>query len=196
VVLNVANVRPVANAGPDQTVTVPATVTLDGAASSDADNDPLTYQWSLSSAPAGSTAALSDATAISPAFTADLAGTYILQLIVNDGTLDSLPDTVTITGEALCMPNMQAYGYNGYVILDWSPVANVDHYRINRNTTGETAPYTLLASNHHSGMGDYSDSAVSNGTTYYYRVDAVNYDGTVCHSPVVSATPQGGMGGH
>ena len=32
-----------------------------------------------------------------PTFAIDVAGTYVAQLIVNDGTADSLPDTVTIT---------------------------------------------------------------------------------------------------
>ena len=32
-----------------------------------------------------------------PTFVADKAGTYVAQLIVNDGTIDSLPSTVTIS---------------------------------------------------------------------------------------------------
>ena len=90
---------PVANAGPDQTVFVTQVVTLDGSASSDIDGDPLTYQWSFVSRPEGSTAALSSPTAVNPSFTADKAGTYTVQLIVNDGTFDSAPDTVNIVAQ-------------------------------------------------------------------------------------------------
>ncbi len=90
---------PGANAGPDQTVLVTQAVTLDGSASSDIDGDPLTYQWSFVSRPLGSTAALSSPTAVNPSFTADKAGTYTVQLIVNDGTLDSAPDTVNIVAQ-------------------------------------------------------------------------------------------------
>ena len=47
------NVAPVADAGNNQTVGVGDTVALDGTGSSDANGDPLTYLWSLVSAPRG-----------------------------------------------------------------------------------------------------------------------------------------------
>ncbi len=72
-------------------------VTLDGTKSTDSDNKPLTYQWSLVSAPAGSTATLALPTSPNPYFTANVAGNYTAQLIVNDGYLNSAPSTVTIS---------------------------------------------------------------------------------------------------
>jgi len=72
-------------------------VQLDGSASSDADGALLRYRWSLTAAPTGSAAALSDPNAVKPTFQVDLPGTYVAQLIVNDGTVDSLPATVRIT---------------------------------------------------------------------------------------------------
>ncbi len=92
-----ANRSPVANAGPDQSVPVGALVTLDSSASSDPDGDALTRRWELVSAPAGSPAVLSDITAIKPTFTADRPGAFIAQLTVNDGTVDSAADTITVT---------------------------------------------------------------------------------------------------
>jgi len=88
---------PAADAGPDRSVGTNETVTLDGSSSSDPDNDPLVFRWRLTSAPQGSVATLSDATAVSPSFTPDAAGVYTLELVVSDGKSSSAADTVTIT---------------------------------------------------------------------------------------------------
>ena len=97
VVISTQNTPPVANAGPDQTTTVGATVNLNASASSDVDGNPLTFSWSFVSRPGGSTATISNPTTVNPTFVADRFGTYVVQLIVNDGFVDSAPDTVTIT---------------------------------------------------------------------------------------------------
>jgi hypothetical protein len=57
----------------------------------------MTYAWSFTRKPTGSTAALSDPTAVHPSFTADLEGTYALNLqIFYNGYVNSLLDTVTV----------------------------------------------------------------------------------------------------
>ncbi|MCH8845003.1 MAG: fibronectin type III domain-containing protein, partial [SAR324 cluster bacterium] len=91
------NATPTANAGADQNVTTGSQVTLDGSSSSDADLDTLAYLWSIVSLPTGSAAVLSDATVVNPAFTADIAGDYVVQLVVNDRNVDSTADFITIT---------------------------------------------------------------------------------------------------
>ena len=96
VTVSTENSRPVADAGPDQAVPVGTLVTLDGSASSDADGDPLTFAWSFTSRPPGSAAVLDPTDSTTPAFVTDVAGLYVAQLIVNDGALDSAPDTVAI----------------------------------------------------------------------------------------------------
>ncbi|HEX9758558.1 MAG TPA: PKD domain-containing protein [Nitrospiria bacterium] len=93
------NNAPVADAGPDQTKTVLVgdVVVLDGSHSGDADGDSLIYSWVLMALPSGSTATLSDPTLSDPNFVADQPGDYIAQLTVNDGTVDSAVDEVSVT---------------------------------------------------------------------------------------------------
>ncbi len=94
------NLRPIAEAGPDQPVRAGDLVTLDGSASHDPELQPLTYHWSLTSKPVGSQAeipAAVDPTSPTATFVADLPGDYVAQLIVNDGELDSAPDTILVT---------------------------------------------------------------------------------------------------
>jgi len=94
---SVAQNPPVANAGKDKNVITGLIVTLDGSKSSDPDGDSLSYLWTMISQPAGSTSALSSDSAVKPSFTPDADGSYVISLVVNDGTADSDVDTVTIT---------------------------------------------------------------------------------------------------
>lgn len=64
-------------------------ITLDGNQSYDPEGRPLTYSWSLTSAPQGSSSALSSANTAQASLTPDLPGTYTIKLKVNDGTKDS-----------------------------------------------------------------------------------------------------------
>ena len=105
--LNPASVTPVvgtpdvptANAGPDQPVYVGSTVQLTGTGSSDPLGKSLTYAWSFTSVPSGSTAKLSSTTSATPTFAADKTGTYTVQLVVGNGSNSSAPATVTITAQ-------------------------------------------------------------------------------------------------
>jgi hypothetical protein len=90
------NLPPVANAGPDQTVTTGQLVTLNGTGSTDPNGDPLTYSWCLRGRPQGSTATLNGANTARPTFTPDVAGSYVLCLTVNDGQSGSASDSVVV----------------------------------------------------------------------------------------------------
>ncbi len=130
VTISTDNTAPVADAGPEQNVLVGDTVNLNGSDSSDVDGDPLTYSWSLTTVPVGSTAVLSNSAAVMPTFDVDLPGEYIAQLIVNDGTVDSAPATITITTEnttpvADAGPN-QSVLVGDTVNLDGSGSSDVD----------------------------------------------------------------------
>ena len=92
-----ANRAPIADAGPAQNVTAPVSIQLAGGGT-DPDQDIITYSWTLTK-PAGSGASLLNYHYPTPTFVADLPGTYVATLVVNDGKLDSAPSSVTITAK-------------------------------------------------------------------------------------------------
>lgn len=100
------NAAPTGNAGADQSVFVGSTVVVDGGASHDGNGDPLTHKWSISTRPVTSGATLSSGTNVRPTFVADVAGIYIVTLVVNDGKIDAAPVTATIiASEKPAAPN-------------------------------------------------------------------------------------------
>ena len=117
-----ANSAPVANAGVAQNVTTASVVTLTGAGSTDANGDTLTYIWSFASKPTSSTAALSSTSVVSPTFTADLAGTYVVNLLVNDGKVNSSNvSAVTVTSSAANSAPVANAGVNQTVTRSGTP---------------------------------------------------------------------------
>ena len=102
-VASTGNVAPVAHAGSNQTVVMGNDVTLNGSASTDANNDKLTYAWSMISAPAGFKLTANEvrdenATAVKPTFKPTMAGVYVFGLVVTDTkNLSSQREVVTVT---------------------------------------------------------------------------------------------------
>jgi len=96
------NNAPTADAGDDQTARPGDTILLDGSGSYD-DNtvsQSLLYSWSFFSVPSESSATLTSPNSATPSFVPDLAGTYVLKLIVTDeGMLSSDPDEVVISSD-------------------------------------------------------------------------------------------------
>ncbi len=101
-----------ANAGPPQLVAVGATVRLDASLSTNSSGSPLSYQWTLVSAPAGSNASFSNAAAVDPTFIADQAGTYVAQVAITDGVNSS---TSQVTISTLDTPPVANAGKNQVV---------------------------------------------------------------------------------
>ena len=92
-----AGPAPIANAGSDEMAAVGTAVTLDGSASEGPAGAPVSYQWTLTSKPSGSTASLTSPTSARPTFTPDVAGAYTETLVVQANGVASQPDTVSIT---------------------------------------------------------------------------------------------------
>jgi fibronectin type 3 domain-containing protein len=91
------------------------------------------------------------------------------------------------TGTAPSTPTgLTATAGNGSVALSWTASTGATSYSIYRGTTagGEgTTPVATTTTN------SYTDSGLTNGTTYYYKVSATNSAGTSAQSSEVSATP-------
>ncbi|HEX5588373.1 MAG TPA: hypothetical protein VFZ17_13755, partial [Acidimicrobiia bacterium] len=92
------NQPPLVNAGPDQSVTMPASASLNATATDDGlPNGTLTRQWSQVSGPG--TATFVDPSAAATTASFDQAGTYVLRLSASDGVLGGSDDvTVTVLG--------------------------------------------------------------------------------------------------
>jgi serine protease len=84
------NDPPVAVAGLNQSAVVGQPVTFDGSGSYDIDGDTLTYSWTFGD---GTT----PGTGVKPTHIYVAGGTYTVTLVVNDGKVDSIPSTATVT---------------------------------------------------------------------------------------------------
>ncbi|MCS6303752.1 MAG: PKD domain-containing protein [Nitrospira sp.] len=109
VIASKTNPPPVANVGKASlNVFTDLAVLLDGSKSSDPNGDPLTFQWTIAGKPNGSAPVLLEAATVAPVFTPDIDGTYILRLVVNDGTNSSTPASVTIKASPKPSPTANA----------------------------------------------------------------------------------------
>jgi len=96
-----ANQAPVVNAGPDQTITLPAVASLAGTATDDGLPNPpgkLTTTWSFVSGPG--TVTFANANALTTTATFSVKGTYGLRLTATDGALSTSDDIQIIVNAA------------------------------------------------------------------------------------------------
>lgn len=93
----------------------------------------------------------------------------------------------TISVPVITSPTgLAASALNNSVSLNWSAATGATSYNIKRSTTAG-GPYTTIAT---AVTGTtYADTGLTNGTTYYYVVTAVNADGESGNSNEASATP-------
>jgi hypothetical protein len=83
--------------------------------------------------------------------------------------------------------NLTATAGNAAVSLQWAASTNATSYNVKRATTSGGA-YTQLGT---ATSTTYTDSAVTNGTAYYYVVSALDTAGESANSAQASATPTG-----
>ena len=88
--------------------------------------------------------------------------------------------------------NVVASASNEQATISWDSVSSADSYTIKRSTT-DGGPYTTIETN--ITTTSYTDTNLTNGTTYYYVISATNAQGESPDSSQVSATPIEGSGG-
>lgn len=153
------NRAPTADAGANQNVGVNGTITLDGSASSDPDSDDLTYSWVKTSGPS---VTLSDATAQSPTFELTGNGTYVFELTVNDGTVNSNVDTVTITAAETINLAFKDLDIKVGSKTDSNLQDRADGYEIDRNAEpGDKIEFTIEIENTYEIDMDIEDVVVT-----------------------------------
>ena len=95
--------------------------------------------------------------------------------------------TPTKPGTSVGTPNgVTAIAGNAQVSLSWSAIAGATSYHVKRSTTSG-GPYTQISA---PTANNFTDTGVTNGTTYFYVVSAVNAAGESTNSAQVSATPK------
>lgn len=173
VFITVGNLRPFADPFFDEVgdIFTGRTISLDGFDSFDPDGDPITYQWTFVDRPAGSLALFDDATSPTPSFVLDVAGDYIVQLVVNDGQIDSEPATVFIEGVLSCIDNLEIRPKFDKITLTWDFNPEVEFVEIERATSLE-GPYEVIAESE-STYATYLDAGLAFGPVYYYRIQGV-----------------------
>jgi glycosyl hydrolase family 44/fibronectin type III domain protein len=80
---------------------------------------------------------------------------------------------------------LQTSAGNGQVSLNWPASANANVYYVKRSPTSG-GPYAQIAA---TSSTSFTDTAVTNGTRYFYVVSAVNSAGESANSVEVNATP-------
>ncbi|HEX4830526.1 MAG TPA: discoidin domain-containing protein [Trebonia sp.] len=125
--------------------------------------------------------------------------TYFYNVAANNGVGVS-PDSSEVSATpaaAATIPaaptGLTALAQNGSVALTWNTSAGATSYNVYRGTTAGGEGATAIGT---STTGSFSDAGLANGTTYYYKVAAVNAAGTSAKSGEAQATPaaSGGSG--
>ena len=177
ILASTANLPPVAKPGANQSVVVGSKVSIDASASSDPNGDSISYSWSLLFKPVGSSATLSWV-GVNASFTADLVGTYLVGLTVNDGKLDSPVVVLTVTAEKL----------NSAPATNAAPVANAGGIQTVSRSGG-----TIAVALNATGSTDANGDSLTYKWAVAYQPPSSNItlSSTTAASPTFAATVAG-----
>ena len=114
------------------------------------------------------------------------AGTQTLEVILSaNGQHFNWMQFQPVNGPVSVPTGVSATAGNAQVFLSWSPAAGATSYNVQSSTT-EGGPYTSIAT---PTTTSYTNTGLTNGTTYYYVVSATGGINVSSNSIEVSATP-------
>jgi fibronectin type 3 domain-containing protein len=115
---------------------------------------------------------------------------YVVSAVISGGdSSNSAEASATPTaplGPPATPTGLTATGGSGHVSLSWNASTGAASYDVKRSTSNSGPYSTTVAS---PSATNYTDTAVTNGTIYYYVVSAVNTAGQSANSAQASATP-------
>lgn len=89
---NVGSIPPIAKTGSKQKGVIGQLIALDGSGSFDPDGDTIqTYSWTFKEKPVGSSALITNSGDSMASFIPDVAGNYLIELVVSEGINNSIP---------------------------------------------------------------------------------------------------------
>ena len=110
---------------------------------------------------------------------------YKVAGVDSSGTLGTLASEVSAATPLPAPDNLSASGANNTIILNWASVSGATSYTLYwDNVSGIDSTDTTITSITND---NYTHSNMDNGSTYYYKVAAVNSSGTGTLSSVASA---------
>lgn len=200
------NVLPVAQAGPDQELTLPGSISLDGSASADTDGSIAHYSWIKVSGPSASILSSSTSTTTVSGFSE---GTYVFRLTVTDDQGATAYDDITVTVHPEPVKTPEITGFTlidagkeqDMLLITDSAVFNISglgttKYNIRANTLDAgsvrfelTGPQTRMFDDNALPFALMSDDGLGN---YYYGIWNPPAEGTY----TLKATPYSGIKGN
>jgi fibronectin type 3 domain-containing protein len=113
--------------------------------------------------------------------------TYFYVVVASSGSAADSPKSNEVTATPIAAPTgLTATPGNSQVTLAWTPVAGATGYAVYRSTTSG-GPFTDILG--YPSSTSFNDTAVVNGTTYYFVVAALDVVGASTNSGQVSVTP-------
>lgn len=176
------NQSPVADAGLDQVVILPAqSITLDGSKSSDSDGTITKYTWEKVSGPAGEM--ITDFNSKITSVTGLKEGTYVFRLTITDNNSASGTDEITITVSKVYIvaPDISMILDNGLLNTDISKI-NLDNVITGAATDGVTK--VLIVINSSKEMAFYLDNPRDGKDGHLHSLtDQVNSESPIVITP-------------